>query len=110
MHLFELTRALVDTESITGNEERVGLQLLDYVSALATRFGGYAERSEVDGRRANVFACWGDRPTITLSTHMDTVPPFIPSRGMPTTSGDAARATPKATSPPCSPPPRRCWK
>jgi acetylornithine deacetylase len=80
MQLFELTRALIDTESITGNEERVGLQLLDYVSALATRFGGYAERSEVDGRRANVFACWGDRPTVTLSTHMDTVPPFIPSR------------------------------
>jgi acetylornithine deacetylase len=80
MHLFELTRALIDTESITGNEERVGLQLLDYVSALAARYGGHAERSEVDGRRANVFACWGDRPTVTLSTHMDTVPPFIPSR------------------------------
>jgi acetylornithine deacetylase len=80
MELFELTRALIDTESITGNEERVGLQLLDYCSALATHYGGYAERSEVEPRRANIFACWGARPTVTLSTHMDTVPPFIPSR------------------------------
>jgi acetylornithine deacetylase len=80
MQLFELTRALVDTESITGNEERVGLQLLDYVSALATRYGGRAELSQVEPHRANVFACWGERPLVTLSTHMDTVPPFVPSR------------------------------
>jgi len=80
MHLFELTRALVDTESITGNEERIGFQLLDYVSALAARYGGHAERSEVEPHRSNVFAFWGDRPAVTLSTHMDTVPPFIASR------------------------------
>src|ERR1700677_2713353 len=80
MHLFELTRALVDTESITGNEERVGLQLLDLVSALATQYGGPAERSEVEPRRSNVFAFWGDWPVVTLSTHMDTVPPFVASR------------------------------
>jgi acetylornithine deacetylase len=80
MHLFELTRALVDTESITGNEERVGLQLLDLVSALATQYGGHAERSEVEPRRSNVFAFWGDWPVVTLSTHMDTVPPFVASR------------------------------
>ncbi len=80
MHLFELTRALVDTESITGNEQAVGLQLLDYVSALAARYGGRAELLEVEPRRANVYACWGERPMVTLSTHMDTVPPFIPSR------------------------------
>ncbi len=80
MQLFELTRALVDTESITGNEERVGLQLLDYVSALAARYGGRTELWEVEPHRANVFACWGERPEVTLSTHMDTVPPFLPSR------------------------------
>jgi acetylornithine deacetylase len=80
MQLFQLTRALIDTESITGNEECVGLQLLEYVSALASRYGGHAERFEVEPHRANIFACWGDRPTVTLSTHMDTVPPFIPSR------------------------------
>jgi acetylornithine deacetylase len=80
MQLFQLTRALIDTESITCNEECVGLQLLEYVSALASRYGGHAERFEVEPHRANIFACWGDRPTVTLSTHMDTVPPFIPSR------------------------------
>lgn len=80
MQLFELTRALVDTESITGNEERVGRQLLDFVSALAARYGGRAERWEVEPGRADIFACWGDRPVVTLSTHMDTVPPFVPSR------------------------------
>ena len=80
MHLFELTRALVDTESITGNEERVGVQLLDHVSALAARHGGHAARSEVEPGRYNVFAFWGERPAVTLSTHMDTVPPFVASR------------------------------
>src|SRR5690242_15351509 len=79
MQLFELTRALIDTESITGNEERVGLQLLDYVSALAARYEGRAELWEVEPRRSNVFACWGEKPLVTLSTHMDTVPPFFPS-------------------------------
>ncbi|HTQ54579.1 MAG TPA: M20/M25/M40 family metallo-hydrolase [Bryobacteraceae bacterium] len=80
MQLFELTRALIDTESITGNEERIGLQLLETVSALAARHGGRAELQQAEPRRANVFACWGDRPLVTLSTHMDTVPPFFPSR------------------------------
>ncbi len=80
MQLFELTRALIDTESITGNEERAGFQLLDHVSAMASRFDGRAERDIVEDGRANVFAVWGDQPTVTLSTHMDTVPPFVPSR------------------------------
>jgi acetylornithine deacetylase len=34
---------------------------------------------EVEPKRFNVFACWGN-PVVTLSTHMDTVPPFFPSR------------------------------
>ena len=35
MNVFELTRALVDIESITNNEERVGQYLFDYLGALA---------------------------------------------------------------------------
>jgi acetylornithine deacetylase len=35
---------------------------------------------EVAPRRFNVLAQWGERPVVTLSTHMDTVPPFFPSR------------------------------
>ncbi len=79
MDVFELTHRLVDMESTTDHEERVGLCLLDVLSNLAARTSGHAERCEVEPGRFNVFACWG-RPQVTLSTHMDTVPPFFPSR------------------------------
>ncbi len=80
MDVFELTRALVDIESITANEERVGNYLYDYLSQLAARCNGRVERMEVEPRRFNVFAQWGERLAVTLSTHIDTVPPFFPSR------------------------------
>lgn len=80
MDVFELTRALVDIESVTGNEERAGQFLYDYLAPLAARFGGRVERMDVEPRRFNVFAQWGDRLVVTLSTHMDTVPPFFASR------------------------------
>ena len=80
MNVFELTRALVDIESITGNEEKVGVFLFDYLAQLTARFAGHIERMGVEPHRFNVFAQFGDRPTVTLSTHMDTVPPFFPSR------------------------------
>ncbi len=79
MNIFELTRALVDIESITGNEAGVGNYLADYLNPLAVRFGGHIERMPVDGNRFNLLAWWGERPVVTLSTHMDTVPPFFPS-------------------------------
>lgn len=79
MHLFELTRTLVDIESITGNEELVGQYIYDYLAALAARTGGRVEFMDVEPRRPNVFACWGT-PIVTLSTHMDTVPPFFAAR------------------------------
>jgi acetylornithine deacetylase len=80
MKVYELTRTLVDIESITNNEERVGEFLYEYLTALAARFGGRVERMEVEPRRFNVFAQWGERLMVTLSTHMDTVPPFFISR------------------------------
>ena len=40
---------------------------------------GSVERMEVEPGRFNVLACWG-KPLVTLSTHMDTVPPFFASR------------------------------
>jgi acetylornithine deacetylase len=80
MDVFALTRALVDIESITGNEESAGAFLLDYLAPLAARFGGRVERMDVEPRRFNVFAQFGDRLDVTLSSHIDTVPPFIPSR------------------------------
>ena len=80
MNVFELTRALVDIESITNNEERVGLYLYDYLRALAAEFDGTVEQIEVEPRRFNILAQFGSRLNVTLSTHIDTVPPFIASR------------------------------
>jgi len=79
MNVFSLTRTLIDIESITGNELRVGEYLFQWLSSLQTRFGGTVERIEVAPDRFNVFACFGE-PVVTLSTHLDTVPPFFPSR------------------------------
>src|ERR1700730_11646014 len=79
MNVFELTRALVDIESVTENEECMGNALFAQVSELAATHGGRAECLPVTPKRFNVLASWGD-PSVTLSTHMDTVPPFFPSR------------------------------
>jgi acetylornithine deacetylase len=79
MNVFEMTRALVDIESITENEGPVAAYLHDHLTKLASRTGGQVERMDVERDRFNVLATWG-RPVVTLSTHMDTVPPFFPSR------------------------------
>ena len=79
MDLFQLTRTLIDIDSVTPNEEQVGLFLFDHLAELTARTGGRVERIEVEPQRFNVLAQWGD-PVVTLSTHMDTVPPFFTSR------------------------------
>ncbi len=79
MHLFELTRALVDIESITNHEEAVGSFVFEILSGLALPTGGHVERCGVEPHRFNVLAIWGT-PIVTLSTHMDTVPPFFLSK------------------------------
>lgn len=78
MNVFELTRALIDIESITGNEKEVGRYLAGLLGELATAFGGSVETMPVEADRFNVLAWWGE-PVVTLSTHIDTVPPFFPS-------------------------------
>jgi len=79
MNVFELTRALIDIESVTNSESRVGDFLFTHLSNLAKRYAGHVEGMEVEPNRFNVFAYWG-QPVVTFSTHMDTVPPFFPSR------------------------------
>jgi len=79
MNVVELTRALVDIESISDNEGAVGAYLHDYLSKLAASTGGRVERMDVEPGRFNALATWG-QPVVTLSTHMDTVPPFFASR------------------------------
>jgi acetylornithine deacetylase len=78
MDPFALTRSLVDIESITGREKAVGDFLFALLEQLAANSGGTAERMHVGPDRFNVLATWGT-PTVVLSTHMDTVPPFFSS-------------------------------
>ena len=77
MDVVSFTRQLVDIESITGNEGPVG----DFLHCELCRLGYRAARMPVEGARQNVFATSPEnpRPEIVFSTHMDTVPPFIPS-------------------------------
>jgi len=77
--IFQLTRKLVDIESVTNHEAAAGEFLFETLSPLSARFSGHVERCPVEADRFNVFAHWGE-PLVTLSTHMDTVPPFFPSR------------------------------
>lgn len=76
MNIFELTRQLIDIPSVTGDERAVGLYLARHLESL-----GYSvEFVELEAGRANIIATLaGSPPTITFSTHMDTVPPHIPS-------------------------------
>lgn len=78
MQAYELTRQLIDIDSVTPNEQKVGEFLWKLLSGMARRFGGSAERMDVEDGRHNVFVHFGE-PRVVLSTHMDTVPPFIPS-------------------------------
>lgn len=77
MDLVAFTRQLVDIESITGNEGPVG----DFLHGELLRRGFQVEAISVAGARRNVFAVSSGkpRPAVVFSTHMDTVPPFIPS-------------------------------
>ena len=72
--LFALTRALVNIDSITGNEKACGEFLAGYLQ----KYGFETTLQPVEPDRSNVFATLG-RPDVVLSTHMDTVPPFMPA-------------------------------
>ncbi len=80
----QLTRRLIDIESITYNEGAVGAYLAEFLAGrnFAVERMDVAQHSESrsTGERFNVYAgSAGETPEIVLSTHMDTVPPFIPS-------------------------------
>jgi acetylornithine deacetylase len=77
MDAVTLTRQLIDIESISGNEAAVG----NYLYGELCRLGYQARKIPVQGDRFNILAHWPEyaNPTIVFSTHMDTVPPFIPS-------------------------------
>ncbi|MCC6162262.1 MAG: M20/M25/M40 family metallo-hydrolase [Acidobacteria bacterium] len=70
-----LTRRLVDVESTTGQEAVVCAMVGDELE----QRGYTVTRQTVTERRVNLLATVGT-PEVVFSTHMDCVPPFIPSR------------------------------
>jgi acetylornithine deacetylase len=77
MDVFALTRKLIDIESTTGQEAAVAEVLANELAQL-----GYdVERMKVEEDRFNLWATHSGHalPELVLSTHMDTVPPFVPS-------------------------------
>jgi len=74
MNVEQLTRELINIESITGNEKQVALFLQDY---LRSQHFEKVQLRKVDGDRFNLFA-WQGAPQVVLSSHLDTVPPFFP--------------------------------
>jgi acetylornithine deacetylase len=74
MELFELTKSLMNIPSVSGEEEAVGSYLRDYLLSL----GWTVELQKVSKNQNNIIACLNETPRVWLSTHMDTVPPFIP--------------------------------
>lgn len=72
MDIFQFTRELMETESISWNEGAAGRWLRDYLSDA----GFEVTTQTVSDDRVNVYARIGE-PLVTLSSHMDTVPPFI---------------------------------
>lgn len=77
MDAVTLTRQLVDIESITGNENKVG----NYLYGELVRLGYQVRKMPVEADRFNVLATLPEQsePAVWFSTHMDTVPPYIPS-------------------------------
>lgn len=75
MNLFELTEKLISIPSISGDEKEVAGFIADYLS----RAGFETEFQDAEGDRPNVYARRGD-PDVVLSTHTDTVPPYIEFR------------------------------
>lgn len=73
MNLFELTKQLMSIPSVSGEEEAVGFWLRDYLESL----GWTVELQQVSANQRNVIAYLNETPRVWLSTHMDTVPPFI---------------------------------
>jgi len=73
--VLRLTRELIDIPSVTGEEFQIGTSLAE----LLNRLGYHVELQDVSPERSNIIATTEARPRVVLSTHMDTVPPFITS-------------------------------
>ena len=75
MDTFELIRRLINIESISGNEKA----LVDFLANYLESMGFKIELQEAEPNRPNLFAKRGE-PDVVLSTHTDTVPPYVELR------------------------------
>ena len=83
-HAIALLRQLIDIESTTFHEGAVGVFLAEYLRGrgflVETTAVPQPQGSKHTGERLNVYAAaQAVQPVVTLSTHMDTVPPWMPS-------------------------------
>jgi acetylornithine deacetylase len=72
--LFDLAKTLVNLESVTGHEK----SCCEFLAGYLQNHGFQIELQPVTEGRANVFSRLG-KADVVLSTHMDTVPPYIPA-------------------------------
>jgi acetylornithine deacetylase len=70
-----VTRGLVDIDSTTGQEG----DCIAWMASLLRNAGYGVVEQVVEGARRNVYAAFG-KVDVVLSTHLDCVPPFFPSR------------------------------
>src|ERR1041385_3798185 len=73
--VLRLARELIDIPSVTGEEFQIGTSIGD----LLVRLGYHVQAQDIAAERSNIIATTEAPPRIVLSTHMDTVPPFIES-------------------------------
>ncbi len=76
LDVVSLAAGLVGIDSTSGREGEV----IDYLHALLVARRWSVRRIPVGPGRDNLLATSSDSPVATLSTHVDTVPPFIPPR------------------------------
>src|SRR5688500_479596 len=72
----ELAARMMEIDSTSGREGALVDWLENYLTGLEWR----VRRIPVTAGRDDLLATWGDAHEVTLSTHLDTVPPYIPPR------------------------------
>ncbi len=75
MDVFALARSLVDVPSVSGDEGEIAAFLASYLE----RRGYRVELQEAAPGRSNLIARTGTGPRVVFASHLDTVPPFVPS-------------------------------
>ena len=76
LSVLDLARALVDIDSTTGREA----EACAWLAAHLRGRGFHVSEQPVSEGRVNLLALVDPRPLVVLSTHVDCVPPFFPSR------------------------------